>query len=56
MTVVQLAELIKKYNLEEQGYSLYYHSNSIGCYGASYKGMFINFDGHSLENVFNPIA
>lgn len=55
MTVGQLAELIKKYNLEEQGYSLYYHSNSIGCYGASYKGMFINFYGE-LENVFNPIA
>lgn len=56
MTVGQLAELIKKHDLEEQGYSLYYHSNSIGCYGTSYKGMFINFDGCSLENVFNPIA
>lgn len=56
MTVGQLADLIKKYNLEEQGYSLYYHSNGIGCYGTSYKGMFINFDGCPLEYVFNPIA
>lgn len=56
MTVVQLAELIKKYNLEEQGYSLYYNSNSIGYYGTLYKGMFINFNELELPNIFNPIA
>ena len=56
MTVGQLADLIKKYDLEERGYSLYYHSNDIGVYGASTRGMFINFYGCALENVFNPIA
>jgi hypothetical protein len=56
MTVGQLADLIKKYNLEEQGYSLYYKSNYIGVYGAATRGMFINFCDCRLENVFNPIA
>jgi hypothetical protein len=56
MTVVQLADLIKKYNLEEKGYNLYYNSNEIGAYGYTFRGMNINFSGLSLENVFNPIA
>lgn len=56
MTVPQLAELITKYNLKEQGDCLYYNSNQIGIYGASYKGLFINFSDCTLQNVFNPIA
>lgn len=56
MTVVQLANLITKYNLVEQGYTLYYNSNEIGCYGASTRGIFINFNEYGLSNVFNPIA
>ncbi len=56
MTVGQLADLIKKYDLEEQGYILYYNSNKIGVFGSSMMGLFINFDGCTLENVFNPIA
>ena len=55
MTVLQLADLIKKYNIEEHGRSLYYNSNDIGVYGSSYKGMFINFYVRDLVNVFNPI-
>lgn len=56
MTVGQLADLIKKYDLEEKGYSLYHQSNVIGEYGSTSRGMFINFCGCRLENVFNPIA
>lgn len=56
MKVTELAHLITKYNLEERGYSLYYHSNKIGDYGTSSKGMFMIFCGCTLENVFNPIA
>lgn len=56
MTVTQLAELITKYNLEEQGDCLYYNSNQIGFYGVSYKGMFMSFSDCTLLNVFNPIA
>ena len=56
MTIGQLADLIKKYDLEEQGQCLYYKSNNIGLFGASTRGMFINFYGCALKNVFNPIA
>ena len=35
MTVVELAHLITKYNLEEKGYdTLYYHDEKIGVFGA----------------------
>lgn len=57
MTVVELAHLITKYNLEEKGYCLYYHhTNYIGDYGTSSRGIFINFHDFAIENVFNPIA
>ena len=57
MTVVELAHLITKYNLEEKGYCLYYHhTNYIGDYGTSSRGVFINFHDFAIENVFNPIA
>lgn len=57
MTVVELAHLITKYNLEEKGYCLYYHhTNYIGNYGTSSKGVYINFSDFAIENVFNPIA
>ena len=56
MTVVELAHLITKYNLEEKGYCLYYHhTNYIGDYGTSSRGVFINFHDFAIENVFNPI-
>lgn len=57
MTVLQLADIIKKYGLEERGNILYYNSNNIGVYGCyTYKGVFINFYDCDLEKVFNPIA
>ena len=56
MTVPQLAELITKYTLKEEGNCLYYRSNEIGAYGSTFRGMYINFCGCTLENVFNPIA
>lgn len=56
MTVVQLANLIAKYNIKEDGYCLYYQSNYIGDYGTSTRGMFIKFSDCTLENIFNPIA
>lgn len=56
MKVTELANLITKYNLEENGFRLTYQSNEIGLYGATSKGIYINFYGCSLENVFNPIA
>lgn len=57
MTVVELAHLITKYNLEEKGYCLYYHhTNYIGDYGTSSRGVFIIFHDFAIENVFNPIA
>ena len=57
MTVVELAHLITKYNLEEKGYCLYYHhTNYIGDYGTSTRGVYINFHYFAIENVFNPIA
>ena len=57
MTVVELAHLITKYNLEEKGYCLYYHhTNYIGDYGTSSRGVFINFHDFAIENVFNTIA
>jgi hypothetical protein len=57
MTVVELAHLITKYNLEEKGYCLYYHhTNYIGDYGTSTRGVYINFHDFAIENVFNPIA
>lgn len=56
MTIIELADLIKKYGLEERSNSLYYNSNNIGYYCASTRGMFINFCGRDIENVFNPIA
>ena len=56
MTVVQLANLITKYNLEERYYILYYQSNEIGEYGSTSRCMFISFYGCKLKNVFNPIA
>lgn len=56
MKVTELADLIKKYNLEERGDSLYYHSNYIGDFGISTSGMFMTFHEFALENVFNPIA
>ena len=35
MTVVQLAHLITKYNLEEKGFdTLYYHGKKVGVFGA----------------------
>lgn len=56
MTILELADLIKKYGLEERGRTLYYNSNDIGVYGSSYKGVFINFYDCELENNFNHIA
>ena len=58
MTVVQLADLIKKYNLDEQGHILYYNLNKIGVFGFgdSLKGIFIHFNECGLPNIFNPIA
>ena len=35
MTVVELANLITKYNLEEKGFdTLYYHGKKVGVFGA----------------------
>lgn len=56
MKVTELANLIKKYNLEERGYSLYYNSNKIGDYGATTRGLFMIFYDFPIANVYNPIA
>lgn len=56
MTVIELADLIKKYNLVERGYTLYYNSNDVGSYGSTSRGMFINFNDSTIQSVFNPIA
>ena len=56
MKVTELADLIKKYNLEEKRTRLYYQSNEIGMYGTTSSGIYINFVGCALENIHNPIA
>lgn len=56
MKVTELADLIKKYNLEEKWTRLFYQSHELGLYGTTSMGIYINFLGCSLENVFNPIA
>lgn len=56
MKVTELADLIKKYNLEEKWTRLFYQSHELGLYGTTSRGIYINFLGCSLENVFNPIA
>lgn len=56
MKVTELANLITKYNLEEKRTRLFYQSNELGLYGTTSMGIYINFLGCSLENVFNPIA
>lgn len=56
MKVTELADLIKKYNLVERFTRLYYQSIELGVYGAAPAGIYLNFRGCTLENVFNPIA
>ena len=56
MKVTELADLIKKYNLEERYSRLYYQSTELGIYGAATGGIFVNFCGCTLVNIFNPIA
>ena len=56
MKVTELAELIKKYNLVEKYTRLFYQSNELGIYGTTSMGIYINFLGCALDNVFNPIA
>ena len=54
MTIVELSNLITKYNLEEHGKFLYYQNYSIGAYGVWQAGAYISFD--SGIDVANPIA
>lgn len=56
MKVTELADLIRKYNLVENWTRLYYQSTELGIYGTTSRGIYINFVGCTLENVFNPIA